>query len=301
MKKFTKVFAIVLSVVLSALTVSVMAAPIENTEPVTAKFVTTTGGEVMGYRYDGVDTFFAIPYGTAERFQPATPASWEGIYCANVVGEASPMSASPSDKSRDLFNCFPYNMLEPESEEKCMNLNVWSASVEEGSRPVIVWFHGGGLTGGSATQFRFYMGESMAKERDVVFVSVNGRLNCLGFMDLSAYGEEYKYSGNVGIMDLQLALEWVRDNIASFGGDPSNVTIIGQSGGGTKVTSLMSAPSAKGLFHKAAALSGGTVNVTRTTEEAQADTANVVALLGIEEDKVVETLTTMPYDELYTA
>ena len=285
MKKLGKAFAIIMAAVMVFAAMAVFAAPAEASEPVTGAFATTTGGDVLGYRYDGVDTYFAIPYGTAQRFMPAEPASWEGMYCANVMGEICPQSIHAT-AGRDLFNCFPYNLVQPESEEKCLNLNVWTPQTGEGSRPVIVWFHGGGFSTGSSTQFTFYLGESMAKAYDVVFVSVNHRLNCLGFTDLSAYGEEYKYSGNVGQMDLQLSLEWVRDNIAAFGGDPENVTIIGQSGGGSKVTTLMSTPSAKGLFHKAVALSGGGVQVGRTTESAQADTAKVVEVLGLEGDDI---------------
>ena len=300
MKRFGKVFAVIMSAVMIFAAVSVFAAPAQASEPVAGVFATTTGGEVMGYTYDGVDNYFAIPYGQAERFMPAVPASWEGLYCANVMGEVCPQSTHAT-ASRDLFNCFPYNLVQPESEEKCLNLNVWTPKTGEGSRPVIVWFHGGGFSTGSSTQFTFYLGESMAKAYDVVFVSVNHRLNCLGFTDLSAYGEEYKYSGNVGQMDLQLSLEWVRDNIAAFGGDPGNVTIIGQSGGGSKVTTLMSTPSAKGLFHKAVALSGGSVQVSRTTESAQADTAKVVELLGLEGDDIPAQLAALSYEELNAA
>ncbi|MCF0230114.1 MAG: carboxylesterase family protein, partial [Parasporobacterium sp.] len=187
MKKFSKIFAIVLAVVMAVAAASVMAAPVENTEPVVSTYATVTGGDVMGYRYDGVDTYFAIPYGSAERFQPAVPAAWEGLYCSNVMGEVCPQSIHDT-ASRDLFNCFPYNMVQPESEEKCLNLNVWTPATGEGTRPVIVWYHGGGFTTGSSTQFNFYMGEQMAKAYDVVFVSVNHRLNCLGFLDMSAYG-----------------------------------------------------------------------------------------------------------------
>ena len=299
MKKLGKVFAVVMTAVLVLAATAAFAAPAQASEAVTGVYVQTTGGDVMGYRFDGVDTYFAIPYGSAERFQPAVPASWDGLYCANVMGEVSPQSKHDT-ASRDLFNSFPYNLVQPESEEKCLNLNVWTPQTGEGSRPVVVWFHGGGFSTGSSTQFTFYLGESFAKEYDCVFVSVNHRLNVIGFTDLSAYGDEYKYSGNVGESDLELSLRWVQDNIAAFGGDPSNVTIIGQSGGGSKVTTLMSIPSAKGLFHKAVALSGGSVQVSRTTESAQADTENLIAALGLEgsKEEIVQQLVEMPYEQL---
>ena len=300
MKKFGKVFAVLMAAVMILAAVTAFAAPAQASEPVTGVFVSTTGGDVMGYRYDGVDTYFGIHYGTAERFQPATPASWEGMYCANVMGEMAPQTAHDT-ASRDLFNSFPYNLLQVESEENCLSLNVWTQETGgEATRPVIVWFHGGGFSTGSSTQFTFYLGESMAKAYDVVFVSVNHRLNVLGFTDLSAYGDAYKYSGNVGQSDLELSLQWVQDNIAAFGGDPSNVTIIGQSGGGSKVTTLMSTPSAKGLFHKAVALSGGAVQVSRTTESAQADAEKLIEALGLEGsgEEIVQQLVEMPYEEL---
>ena len=301
MKKFGKVFAVILAAVMVFAATSAFAAPAEASEPVAGVYASVTGGDVMGYRYDDVDTFFAIPYGTAERFMPAEPASWDGLYCANVMGEVAPQSTHAT-ASRDLFNCFPYNLVQPESEDKCLSLNVWTQETGgEATRPVIVWFHGGGFSTGSSTQFTFYLGEAMAKAYDVVFVSVNHRLNVLGFTDLSAYGDEYKYSGNVGQMDLELSLKWVQDNIAAFGGDPSNVTIIGQSGGGSKVTTLMSTPSAKGLFHKAVALSGGSVQVGRDTASAQADTEALVAALGLEGDDIPAQLAALPYEELLAA
>ena len=303
MKKTRKSLAVIIATVLCLTAIIGFATTAMASEPVTGVFVETTGGTVMGYRYDGVDTFFDIKYGEAERFQPAVAATWEGTRCCNVMGEVCPQTGHDT-ASRDLFNSFPYNLLQVESEAECLNLNVWSQGAgTEGTRPVIVWLHGGGYSTGSSTQFNFYLGESMAQAYDVVFVSVNHRLNCLGYMDLSAYGEEYKYSGNVGQMDIQLALQWVQDNIELFGGDPSNVTIIGQSGGGSKVTTLMSTPSAKGLFQKAVALSGGAVAVTRTTEDAQAETAAVVEILGLEgsDAEIAQQLVELPYEELLAA
>ena len=120
----------------------------------------------------------------------------------------------------------------------------------EAKKPVIVWFHGGGYSSGSSIEGATYDGHNLAEYGDIVFVSVNARLNCLGYLDLSAYGEEYKNSGNLGMMDNVKALEWVNKNIANFGGDPENVTILGQSGGGGKVMTLMGIPSAQGLFQR---------------------------------------------------
>lgn len=274
-------------------------------EAVRAVFADTTGGKVQGYRYDGIDNYLGIQYGTAERFQAPEPYSWENVRVCNVEGEVAPQNTIDT-ATRDLFNCFPNKLLQVQSEKLCLQLNVWTPETgSEPSRPVVVWIHGGGWSTGSSTQFNMYLGESLAKKEDVVFVSVNHRLNCLGYLDVSAYGgDEYKYSGNAGVLDLVLALEWVRDNIATFGGDPGNVTIVGQSGGGAKVMTLMSMPSARGLFHKAVNLSGGFDATSRTTESAQADTAKVVEQLGLSgstNEEIMTALLGMSYEELYAA
>ncbi len=277
-----------------------------DSEPVTATFVDTTGGKVQGYRYDGVDNYLGIQYGTAERFQAPEAYSWgDTVRVCNVEGEVCPQTTIET-ATRDMFNCFPNKLLQLQSEELCLELNVWTPeSSTESSRPVVVWLHGGGWSTGSSTQFTMYLGESFAKKEDAVFVSVNHRLNCLGYLDVSAYGgEEYQYSGNAGVQDLVLALQWVQDNIANFGGDPSNVTIVGQSGGGAKVMTLMSMPSASGLFQKAVDLSGGFTPTSRTTETAQEDTANVVEVLGLSDasnEEIMDTLTSLSYEELYDA
>jgi para-nitrobenzyl esterase len=141
--------------------------------------------------------------------------------------------------------------------EDCLRLNIWTPAINDNKkRPVMVWIHGGGYTFGSSQELPSYDGENISKKGDIVYVSVNHRLNVLGFTDLSSFGEKYKLSVNVGMIDLVAALEWIRDNITNFGGDPENVTIFGQSGGGGKVSTLMSAPSAKGLFHRAVVQSG---------------------------------------------
>lgn len=181
-----------------------------------------------------------------------------------------------------------------ENEDLMLNLNVFTTNLNksEALKPVIFWIHGGGFDTGSSMEKSFYEGANLAKYGDVVFVSINHRLNVLGYLDLSAYGEEYAHSGNVGQADQVKALEWVRDNIASFGGDPNNVTIVGQSGGGSKVTALMSMPSAKGLFHKAVALSGGAAEIETTHEQARATAAKVLEELNItaENIKDIETV-----------
>lgn len=209
----------------------------------------TEYGKVRGYISDGIFTYKGIPYAEAERFAaPQKPKSWEGVRSSMTWGPVAPLltpTAIYSDESEFVFDHdWGY------SGENCLVLNIWTPEIkDEKKRPVLFWIHGGGYTAGSSQELPSYHGENLARKGDVVVVSVNHRLNILGFLDLSSYGEEYKYSANHSILDLRIALEWVRDNISNFGGDPANVMIFGQSGGGAKVNNLMAMPSAKGLFH----------------------------------------------------
>lgn len=144
------------------------------------------------------------------------------------------------------------------TDNNSQNLNIWTPGIRDGEkRPVMVWLHGGGFSTGSANE-QGYDGENLSRSGDVVVVSVNHRLNVFGYLDLSAYGEKYKDSANIGMRDIVDSLEWIQDNIENFGGDPDNVTVFGQSGGGAKVLALMSSPEAKGLFHKGIVQSGAT-------------------------------------------
>jgi para-nitrobenzyl esterase len=164
----------------------------------------------------------------------------------------------------------------------------------------MVWLHGGGFASGSSLEFPSYDGESLTRKGNVVVVSINHRLNVLGFLDLSAYGDKYKYSANVGMMDIVAALTWIRDNISNFGGDPDNVTIFGQSGGGAKAVCLMNAPSAKGLFHKAIVQSGSYLTAFAQPAVSRQVAAELLRSLGLQPDQV-DSLQTMPYDRLDAA
>ncbi|MBA4057906.1 MAG: carboxylesterase, partial [Marivirga sp.] len=166
-------------------------------------------------------------------------------------------------------------------------------------RPVMVWLHGGGYTAGSSQELPSYDGESISKKGDIVLVSVNHRLNILGFLDLSEFGEKYKASPNVGMLDLVAALEWVKANITNFGGDPNNVTIFGQSGGGGKVTTLMNSPSAKGLFHKAIVQSGIWADFQEQSITKRIGSA-VMTELGLIPSKV-DSIQKVPYEKLAAA
>ena len=230
--------------------------------------IETRSGKVRGAVRDGVFTFKGIPYakdtGGAARFLPAQPmAPWTGVRTALSYGPCCPQVVRGGWKSDET--AFIYDWDDGYPGEDCLRLNIWSAGVTGKPRPVMFWIHGGGYETGSSQELPAYDGERLARRGDLVFVSVNHRLGPFGFLDLSQLGgAKYGMSGNAGQLDLVTALEWVRDNVAAFGGDPGNVTIFGQSGGGAKVSTLMAMPSAKGLFHKAIVQSGSLLNVGDT-------------------------------------
>ncbi|MBU3821086.1 carboxylesterase family protein [Flavobacteriaceae bacterium XHP0103] len=254
-----------------------------NQEPI----VKTTYGEVEGSFNDSVYAFKGIPYAKADRFMPPqNPDTWEGILECKDFGPVA----------RQVVAWIPDST---QNEKKLFNLNVWTQGIKDGKkRPVMVWLHGGGFHIGSSNDPMTY-GEALAKKGDVVMVSVNHRLNILGFLDLSAFGEDYSKSANVGMLDIVKSLEWVQKNIADFGGDPSDVTIFGESGGGGKVGTLMCMPAAKGLFHKAIIQSGTLIN-TMTKEKSQELASAVLDKLELTPNDV-EKLDTIPYADLVKA
>ncbi len=217
-----------------------------------AALVQTRCGKIRGYVYDGLRVFKGIPYARAKRFHaPAPPEPWEGVFDAGNYGFVCPLLSTerPNGELHVPHRYWPMD-------ENCQNLNVWTPGLDDARRPVLVWLHGGGYEAGSAIEQIAYDGANMSREGDVVVVSVNHRLNLLGYFDLSDYGPEYVNSGNAGGDDIIAALRWVRDNIAVFGGDPGNVTVFGQSGGGAKVTTLLQSPAADGLYAKGIVMSG---------------------------------------------
>lgn len=246
----------------------------------------TASGKVRGYINDGIFTYKGIPYAQAKRFEaPQAPKPWEDIKSSMTYGPVAPLMnpvTSVADESEFVFNhSWGY------TSEDCLRINVWTPSISDGKqRPVLFWIHGGGYTAGSSQELPSYDGENLARTGDVVVVSINHRLNILGFLDLSAYGEKYKQSANLSILDIKAALEWVKNNISNFGGNPNNVTIFGQSGGGAKVNTLMAMPSAKGLFHKAINQSGSFRSAMMEKEETQAIAAEVLKELKIQPNEV---------------
>ena len=266
--------------------------------------VSTTAGKVRGFTRNGVFVFKGIPYGDttggANRFLPPKPVKpWTDVKPALAWGPVSPHGPRAGWVNQE--EQFLYGWDDGFEGEDMLRVNVWSPGVGDGrKRPVLVWIHGGGYASGSSQELRPYDGERLAREHDVVLVSMNHRLNVLGFLDLSSFGgERYASSGNVGMLDLVQSLEWVRDNVAAFGGDPGNVTIFGQSGGGGKVTTLMAMPAAKGLFHKAVALSGSLFSFG-TPDGATKLAAGVLAELAIGRDQL-DKLQSVPASQLVAA
>jgi para-nitrobenzyl esterase len=223
----------------------------------------TQYGRVRGYVESGVLTFKGIPYGQntggENRWIPAKPPKpWEGEYPALVYGANCPQRLHDFTA---IEQSFLYQWTDGYMSEDMLKLNVWTPSLT-GKRPVLVYYHGGGFTFGSAYELASQDGAQLARHHDAVSVTVNHRLNLLGFLDLSGIGgAAYEDSVNVGMTDLVASLRWIRENIANFGGDPDAVMIYGQSGGGSKVTCLMGMPSAAGLFHRASVQSGGGGNI----------------------------------------
>ena len=257
--------------------------------------VQTATGKVAGYIEQGIYTYKGIPYAKAERFMDPQPVdSWEGVRSSRAYGPTAPQEARKGWASDELGFSFAWNDGFPG--EDCLRANVWTPGINDGKkRPVMVWLHGGGYATGSGQELPSYDGASLARKGDVVVVTVNHRLNVLGFLDLSSFGKEYAASGNAGLLDLVAALEWVRDNAAAFGGDASNVTIFGQSGGGGKVSTLLATPSAAGLFHKAIIQSGSMLRTMEKQWSSKIGEAVVAELGGI------DAVLTAPYEQLLAA
>jgi para-nitrobenzyl esterase len=260
-----------------------------------AKFVIaeTTYGEIRGVDNNGIKVFKGIPYGAntagANRFMaPAEPAKWSGVRDALQYGHSAPQSdPAASPRSAGALTISGQDL--PAEGEDCLVLNIWTPSVGSGGgrkRPVMFWCHGGGFASGSGSS-PDNDGTNLARRGDVVIVTINHRLNVLGFANLSEFSGDFAASGDAGMLDIVQALEWVRANISEFGGDPNTVTIFGQSGGGRKVETLLAMPSAKGLFHRAIIESGAAIKLV-DRDAAVRNSELLLAKLGIEKSNVRE-------------
>lgn len=273
----------------------------------------TQYGRVRGVTANGVFSFRGVPYGGptdgARRFMPPVPPKpWSGVRDAVKAG---PRAMQLADKSfGGGRNIYTSPLLGPyfsggrqdaaitieENSENCLVLNVLTPALQ-GKRPVMVYIHGGGFAQGSGALT--LLGDRLVSEEDIVLVGINHRLNVFGYTYLGDLDPKYADSGNAGQLDLVLALRWVRDNISNFGGDPGNVTLFGESGGGAKISCLMAMPAAKGLFRRAIIESGSALSV-RTHETATADTRKMLEELGLTTAQIGE-LENVPAERLLAA
>ncbi|MCC6633129.1 MAG: carboxylesterase/lipase family protein [Gammaproteobacteria bacterium] len=270
--------------------------------------VDTRHGRVRGQRgVAGGYKFFCVPYGASTegegRFMaPKPPAAWAGIRevpkQALIAPQIDPKAVPSAPGSRRAAVSGIGSEAGSIETEDCLNVTVYTPGIDSARRPVMVWLHGGGYFAGSGSN-PMYEGSSLAVHGDVVVVNVNHRLNVLGYAHMPDSGEQFVSSGNVGILDLELALHWVKDNIERFGGDPKRVLIFGQSGGGGKVCSLWSMPSARGLFHRAAIQSGATRRL-RSVEDGVGASERLLTILGLRPNQARE-LQRLPLAQLMAA
>jgi para-nitrobenzyl esterase len=252
----------------------------------------TIYGKVQGIQTVGIKEFKGVPYGAStagrNRFMPPKkPASWKGVRECLAHGQISPQA--PADLRSDYAMMIHWDFQPGGMGEDCLSLNVWTPGLKDGAkRPVLVSFHGGGFTTGSGNAIG-YDGAQLARFGDVVVVTVNHRLASFGYTHLADLGApaEFAYAGVAGIMDLTASLEWVRDNIENFGGNPHNVMIFGQSGGGAKTSTMLATPAAKGLFHRAAVQSGSLLKFV-PRERATQNTEALLKQLAIAKSRIAD-------------
>jgi para-nitrobenzyl esterase len=262
----------------------------------------TEYGKVRGFILRGIYTFRGIPYGAdtsgKNRFMPPQkPEPWTDVYPAIWWGASAPQNMN--NRYANPYASFVDHWNYDEISENCLKINVWTPAINDGKkRPVLLWLHGGGFRAGNGIEQDGYNGENLSRKGDIVFCSINHRLGPLGFSNFASVGDEkFANSGNVGMMDIVAALQWVHNNISNFCGDPDNVTTMGQSGGGAKVTTLTAMPSAKGLFHKAVVLSGASIK-SGDKDYSEKLGEYILKEAGLSPDQITK-LQDIPWEEYY--
>src|SRR5262249_30600650 len=268
--------------------------------------VETSTGVVRGIANTGIKIFRGIAYGAdtggRNRFMPPRkPAPWTGARNCIGYGPISPQTASGFRSDYSQLIQWDKHIGTGGMSEDCLSLNIWTPGVNDNAkRAVLVSFHGGGWATGSGNG-PMYDGGQLALLGEVVVVTVNHRLASFGYTHLAAVGapEEFKHAGVCGVMDMVASLEWVRDNIAAFGGDPSRVMIFGQSGGGSKTSTLLGAPAAKGLFHRAVVQSGSTLRLI-SDADAEKSADMFIKKLGLARTRIAD-IQRLPWEQLLSA
>ena len=266
--------------------------------------VCLSSGVLRGEDRRGVSVFRGIPYGTAKRFERAVPApAWDGVRDAVCNGPIAVQLGGSISGSEVLGPYFSgghpekFGVAEEKQGEDCLALNVLTPDLA-GKKPVLVYIHGGGFSGGSGS---LVIGsDDFVREQDVVLVGINHRLNAFGYLYLADLLPQYPDAGIVGMLDLVLALQWVRDNIAAFGGDPALVTVLGESGGGMKISTLLAMPEAAGLFARAVVESGSDLVGLNTPERAKTERRAFLQKLGLTEEEAAQLLT-LPAEKIAAA
>ena len=252
--------------------------------------IQTKQGLIHGLDINGVLSFRGVPYAKAARFElPQEPDPWDDVKDCYTYGDVCQVTELMQNTLYCIHRWWKMS-------ENCQNLNIWTSD-PKGKAPVMVWFHGGGFTSGASIDEPLMEGASLASTGRAVVVTVNHRLGALGFLNLDEFG--FPQSSNAGLYDLIAALKWVKENIAAFGGDPDNVTVFGQSGGGGKVMCLMQMPEADGLFHRGI-IQSGVMKDQHTADQSAELGRRTVAELGLDRDSISE-IQKIPFQTLVDA